>query len=53
VSDLGSAFGPGTNIAIEALDVVLVHSNPLDVVATLDCRSDLSREDHFSVPGRQ
>jgi Cu2+-exporting ATPase len=36
VSDLGSAFGPGTNVAIELVDVALVHSNPLDVVATLD-----------------
>jgi len=32
-SDLGIAVGAGTNVAIESADVVLVRSNPLDIVA--------------------
>jgi Cu2+-exporting ATPase len=34
-SDLGIAMGAGTNVAIESADVVLVRSNPLDVVSIL------------------
>jgi Cu2+-exporting ATPase len=34
-SDLGVAVGAGTNVAIESADVVLVRSNPSDVVAIL------------------
>jgi P-type Cu2+ transporter len=34
-SDLGVAIGAGTNVAIESADVVLVRSNPADIVSIL------------------
>ena len=34
-ADVGVAIGAGTNIAIEVADIILVKSNPLDVVAIL------------------
>jgi Cu2+-exporting ATPase len=34
-SDLGVAVGAGTNVAIESADVVLVRSNPADIVSIL------------------
>jgi P-type Cu2+ transporter len=34
-ADVGIAIGAGTNIAIEAADIILVKSNPLDTVAII------------------
>jgi Cu2+-exporting ATPase len=32
---VGIAIGAGTDVAVQSADIILVHSNPLDVVAIL------------------
>lgn len=43
-SDLGIAIGAGTDIAIEAADVILVKSNPADIVALIKLSKATNRK---------
>ena len=42
-ADLGIAIGAGTSVAIETADVILVKSNPLDVVSILKLAGDFKK----------
>lgn len=41
-ADIGIAIGSGTDVAVESADLILVHSNPLDVVKIIE----LSKASH-------
>ncbi len=43
-ADLGVAIGSGTEVAINAADVVLVNSNPIDILALLDLAHQSNRK---------
>jgi Cu2+-exporting ATPase len=43
-ADLGIAIGAGTDVAVETADVVLIKSNPLDVISILDLANSSYRK---------